>query len=157
LARHAVVLTGELIDPRPAYAAADIFVGMGSSALRAMAFGKPVVVVGARGFSATFSPKTAEYFYYKGIYGIGDGVSDNARLLTDLRELVTNRHLLSKLGEFSCQFVLSHFALETVSARLSAFCNIAAVNGRHLGAATGDGLRTAAIWLRERRWVPFDP
>ena len=33
LGRQAVVLTGALLDPRPAYAAADIVVGMGSSAL----------------------------------------------------------------------------------------------------------------------------
>ena len=48
LGRPAVTLTGGLVDPRPAYAAAHVVVGMGSSALRAMAFGKPVVVVGAR-------------------------------------------------------------------------------------------------------------
>ena len=42
--RRAVVLTGELRDPRPAYAAADVSLGMGGSALRAMAFGRPLVV-----------------------------------------------------------------------------------------------------------------
>lgn len=157
LGRHAVVLTGELIDPRPAYAAADIFVGMGGSALRAMAFGKPVIVVGERGFSATFSPRTADYFYDRGIYGVEDGLSDNAGLLTDVRELAANPHSLPKLGEFSRRFVCRHFALEVVSARLSAFCSVAAAKQRRFGPATVDGLRTAAIWLRERRWVPRDP
>src|SRR5690606_25615460 len=35
---RAVQLTGELHDPRPAYAAADVVLGMGGSALRGMAF-----------------------------------------------------------------------------------------------------------------------
>ena len=33
-------------DPRPAYAAADVILGMGASALRGLAFGKPLVVQG---------------------------------------------------------------------------------------------------------------
>ena len=56
LGRPAVVLAGAMVDPRPAYAAADIVVGMGSSSMRGMAFGKPVVVVGERGFSAPLDP-----------------------------------------------------------------------------------------------------
>lgn len=60
--RRVVVLTGGLVDPRPAYAAADVVVGMGSSALRALAFGKPLVVVGEHGFSQPFTPETAGVF-----------------------------------------------------------------------------------------------
>ena len=63
LGRSAVVLAGALLDPRPAYAAADIVVGMGGSALRAMAFGKPVIVVGERGFAAPFNTETAQYLF----------------------------------------------------------------------------------------------
>jgi hypothetical protein len=71
LRRPAVAVAGATLDPRPAYAAADIVVGMGGSALRGMAFGKPVVIVGERGFSAPFTPETADFFYYNGIYGLG--------------------------------------------------------------------------------------
>ena len=56
IGRQAVVLTGMLLDPRPAYAAADIVVGMGGSSLRGIAFGKPVIIVGEKGFSAPFTP-----------------------------------------------------------------------------------------------------
>ena len=48
--REAVLLTGNLEDPRPAYAGADVFLGMGGSGSWAMAFGKPVVVQGENGF-----------------------------------------------------------------------------------------------------------
>src|SRR5207247_235462 len=87
LGRAAVILTGALLDPRPAYAAADLVVGMGGSALRAMAFGKPVVIVGEHGFSAALNPQTAESFYYKGIYGVGDGSPGNTQLTNDIRAL----------------------------------------------------------------------
>ena len=152
LGRTAVVLAGALVDPRPAYAAADIVVGMGGSALRGMAFGKPVVVVGAKGFSAPFTPETAESFYYKGMYGIGDGSSDNARLVRDIRGLAEYPDQLSALGEFSRQFVLKHFALEKVSAGFAEFCHFAVANQPRSHVAAVDALRTAAVWARERRW-----
>ncbi len=153
LGRAAVVLTGMLVDPRPAYAAADIVVGMGGSALRGMAFGKPVVIVGAQGFSAPFTPETVGAFYHKGLYGRGDGSPSNTRLVGDIRELAEHPGNLSVLGEFSRQFVLKHFALETVSARFADFCHNAAANKRKPLVAAVDGLRIAAMWVRERRFM----
>ena len=87
LGRRAVVFTGALLDPRPAYAAADIVVGMGSSALRGMAFAKPVIVVGEAGFSAPFNAQTAQGFLYTGMYGIGDTPTDNQLLTQQLETL----------------------------------------------------------------------
>ena len=153
LGRTAIVLTGALLDPRPAYAAADIFIGMGGSALRAMAFGKPVVIVGARGFSVPFTPETAEAFYYKGIYGVGDGSSDNTRLIRAILEFAKHPNQILALGEFSRQFVIEHFGLEKVSAKFSEFCHFAVAHQPRLHIAVADGLRTATIWIRERRWV----
>jgi L-malate glycosyltransferase len=152
LRREAVVLTGFMADPRPAYAAADIHIGMGNSALRAMAFGKPGIIVGVRGFSAPFTPDTAGFFYYKGIYGVGNGESDNARLIGDIRGLVENPRQLAGLGEFSRQFILKHFDLPKVSREFSEFCHYAVENQPRFGSAVADGIRTAGIWLSERRW-----
>ena len=56
LGREAVLLTGALADPRPAYAAADIGLAMGGSALRVMAHGRALVVLGDHGFSLGFTP-----------------------------------------------------------------------------------------------------
>ena len=69
--RRAVVLTGELQDPRPAYAAADVCLGMGGSALRAMAFGRPLVVQGEHGFWELLTPDSVERFLWTGWYGVG--------------------------------------------------------------------------------------
>ena len=153
LRRDAVVLTGELLDPRPAYASADIFVGMGGSALRGMAFGKPVVIVGEQGFSAPFTPETAKSFYYKGIYGRGDGNPANTRLLADIRGIAEDPDRRATLGEFSRQFVLQHFSLEQVSSLLAEFCREAVADVPRFHVSVADGLRTAAVYLRERRFL----
>jgi glycosyltransferase involved in cell wall biosynthesis len=153
LGRSAVILTGELLDPRPAYAAADIFIGMGSSALRAMAFGKPTIIVGEQNFSAPFTPETAESFYYKGMYGWGDGGSGNARLVSDIRGLSENPDRFPALGEFSRDFVVRHFSLETVSKRLADFCRSALDDIPRLHVTAVDAIRTAAIYLKERRFL----
>ncbi len=154
LGREAVVLVGALLDPRPAYAAADIVVGMGGSALRGMAFAKPVLVVGERGFAAPFGPETADDFYYRGLYGIGDGDPDNGRLTSVMRGLAGHRETFAALGEFSRRFVQEHFALEAVAGRLEKLLRAAAAAPPPLGLALADGLRTAAVWMRERRFLP---
>jgi glycosyltransferase involved in cell wall biosynthesis len=153
LGRRAVSLTGELLDPRPAYAAADIVIGMGGSALRGAAFGKPVIIVGERGFSAPLNQRTAQSFYYHGIYGIGDGSASNARLTSDILSLIQEKDNLLSLGAFSRQFVTTHFSLEAVSARLEAYCQAAVSRSRQRPLAVADGLRTFAI-LKLGRFTP---
>ncbi|MEE9304128.1 MAG: glycosyltransferase family 4 protein [Thiotrichaceae bacterium] len=150
LGRPAILFTGALLDPRPAYAAADIVIGMGGSALRGMAFGKPVVIVGEQGFSAPLTLETAESFYYQGIYGRGNGNSDNEHLIEVIRELVEHPKQLEELGKFSRQFVVQHFSIETVSTRLADICRDAVEKVPRLYIAANDALRTAAIYLRER-------
>ena len=84
-----VVLTGELLDPRPAYAAADVVVGMGGSALRELAFAKPLIVQGERGFFEALTPETLPLFSWQGWYGVGDGSdSGRSRLLSALSPLL---------------------------------------------------------------------
>ncbi|RJF78739.1 glycosyltransferase family 4 protein [Rhodopseudomonas palustris] len=70
---QAVLLAGEMADPSSAYAAADIIVGQGGSALRGMAFAKPLIVVGEAGFSEMLTPGSASTFLRQGWYGLGAG------------------------------------------------------------------------------------
>ena len=153
LGRPAIVLTGELVDPRAAYAAADVAVCMGGSALRAMAFGKPVIVVGEQGFSRLLTPETAEFFHYQGIYGRGDGSASNAHFEAEIRRLSESADLRATLGLFSREFVVRHFALETVCARLDEFCRYAVRQRPRFPSVAADGLRTAAVYVRERRFL----
>src|SRR5690606_32800814 len=69
--RRVVHFAGEQLDPRRYYAAADVVLGMGSSALRAMAIGRPVVVQGERGFALTCEPATIATFLRQGFWGVG--------------------------------------------------------------------------------------
>jgi hypothetical protein len=102
---------------------------MGGSALRGMAFGKPVVVVGAEGFASAVTPQTADYFSYYGIYGIGDGDRDNARLRGLISELAMDRAHAEELGRFARSYVASQFGLDRVAGELAA-CYDSAVTER---------------------------
>jgi L-malate glycosyltransferase len=156
LGRRAVILTGQLVDPRPTYACADVSICMGGSSLRAMAFGKPVIVVGEQGFSSLLSPETSGSLYYNGLYGRGDGQASGEQLTGSIRQLVKSAELRQTLGLFSRQFVLRHFSLEVVCSGLDEFVRDAATQVPRIRDMAADGLRSAAVYLRERRFLgPF--
>lgn len=56
----AVDVVGELVDPRPAYAAADVVLGLGTAALRGMAHARPTVVLGEAGAAMVVGPETVD-------------------------------------------------------------------------------------------------
>lgn len=108
-----VVLTGRLDDPRPAYAAADVSLGMGGSALRALAFGSPLVVQGERGFWETLTPMTLDGFLWTGWYGIGEDASKGGEALEQrLSALLEDPSLRAELGQYGHELVRSRFALD---------------------------------------------
>ena len=105
-----VILAGELTDPRPAYAVADVALGAGGSALRAMAFGAPLVVQGENGFWELLSPESVDRFKWTGWYGYGDSPGAGAELLRSiLSKVLLDGEMRKELGEFS---------LKTVSERI---------------------------------------
>ena len=120
---------------------------------RGMAFAKPVIVTGERGFSAPFNADTADEFYYKGMYGIGNGELGNERLVGDILSVANRRDRFDEIGRFSRNFVVTHFSVEAVSARLEAFCQKAADEVPRWDLAMADGVRTAAVGLG-RKLVP---
>jgi glycosyltransferase involved in cell wall biosynthesis len=109
--RQAVVLVGELADPRAAYAVADVVLGMGGSALRGMAFGKPLVVQGERGFWKACRPDTVDEFLAGGWYGLGDGANAIARLKGELEPLLAEAGYRASMGAFSRALVEERFGL----------------------------------------------
>jgi glycosyltransferase involved in cell wall biosynthesis len=113
-----VVLTGELTDPRPAYALADICLGMGGSALRAMSFGKPLLVQGEGGFWETLDPATAQQFLWTGWYGVGDDPNLGAAALRGrLLALLADQARRHELGAFGRTLVEERFSLEKAGHR----------------------------------------
>ncbi|GAA1158843.1 glycosyltransferase family 4 protein [Ornithinicoccus hortensis] len=131
-----VILIGELSDPRVAYAAADVVLGMGGSALRAMAFAKPVIVQGEQGFWRTLSRESVETFLWTGWYGVGEGVEKGEETLTEqLERLIKNPQLREDLGRFSHSIVESKFSLRAAAKRQVEFYEYAA--GAHGGSRRG--------------------
>jgi glycosyltransferase involved in cell wall biosynthesis len=142
LRRPAVVLTGPLLDPRPAYAAADVVLGMGSSTLRAMAFGRATIVLALLGFSETVTPQTVDRFLRDGFIGVGDGRREpddlaarleaaksgssetgadspaTQRLAGRIRALLDDPQERAELGRFGRELVCERFDLRVAVRRL---------------------------------------
>jgi glycosyltransferase involved in cell wall biosynthesis len=136
-----VVLTGPLLDPRPAYAAADVVIGMGGSILRAMAFGKPVIVQGERGFFEVLRPDTAEQFLWQGFYGIGNGEGGQERLQRQLADLLGDAVVREALGGFARELVSSRFSLERAGGMQEAiYGQVLGLRGTSLPRTTIEGV-----------------
>lgn len=158
--RQVILLTGEIKDPRPAYAAADITVGQGGSALRGMAFGKPLVVVGERGFSELLTPDTAPLFLQQGWYGLGPGSSGSGvpALRLALERLIRSSELRQALGTFARRLVVDRFSLRQAARRqeeeyvLAATDRVAAVPFVVDLARSMTGLLNTKLHRKYQRW-----
>lgn len=118
IGRRAVVLTGELSDPRPAYDVADVCIAMGGSALRSMAFAKALIVQGEGGFFKLLEPDTMAEFLWAGWYGHGSSSGDPAHDLQDiLRPLLRDHERREGLGCFGRTLVEDRFSLAAAAPR----------------------------------------
>jgi glycosyltransferase involved in cell wall biosynthesis len=145
--RRAVVLTGELFDPRPAYAAADIMLGMGGSALRSLAFGRPLVVQGEKGFWELLTPESCGLFLQQGWYGVADGSGGAQRLAAILRALVADPARRAELGAYGRQLAQERFSLSRaarVQEDIYAEALAAARSGRSLLSQGDEAARSVA-------------
>lgn len=114
---EAVLLPGPLQDPRPAYDAADIALGMGGSALRALAHGKPLIVLGVGGFACRFEASTQDFFYEQGFFGEGSQEEPVEHLATLIRSLWDPSERV-QLGAHGLAEVGARFGLERMAERL---------------------------------------
>ncbi|NRG40849.1 glycosyltransferase family 4 protein [Rathayibacter sp. VKM Ac-2835] len=127
--RDLVTLTGQMLDPRDAYAVADIVLGMGSSALRGMAFAKPLVVQGERAFWRLLTPESLPFFLEGGWYSLGDGVDGPGRLAGILAPLAADAEQRERLGALGREVVVERFSL-AAAARTQAAIYAEAVAAR---------------------------
>ncbi|MGH9119357.1 MAG: glycosyltransferase family 4 protein [Acidimicrobiales bacterium] len=116
--RSVVRLVGPMLDPRPAYAAADVVVGMGSSALRGMAHAKPVVVQGELGFSEVFDRTSAPMFLWQGMYGVGTGGRSGEVLASQMVGLLDSHDHRRRVGDFGLGVVRERYSLQAAASSL---------------------------------------
>ncbi|MFB7676460.1 glycosyltransferase family 4 protein [Kitasatospora purpeofusca] len=135
LGRQAVLVPGQLADPRPAYQGADIVLGMGGSALRGLAFGKPVVVHGAAGYAAVHEPgPLVEPHASRCMYGFGDGSRSPEAMAAQLRGLLDDPARRAELGAWGRQWVVGRFSLESVTGAFEElYARVLARPGRTVG------------------------
>jgi len=137
-APRTVVLTGELLDPRPAYAVADVVVGMGGSALRALAFAKPLIVQGERGFFEALTTETLPLFGWQGWYGVGVGSdSGRVRLLSALTPLLHDAGLRTERGRFGREVVEEYSLTRAADRQLTIYRDALAATVLRRGAGPG--------------------
>ncbi|WP_298459575.1 glycosyltransferase family 4 protein [uncultured Cellulomonas sp.] len=118
---RAVVMTGSLSDPRGAYDAADVALGMGGSALRALAFAKPLVVQGEGGFFDVLTEGTVGTFLRDGWYGVGsdtEPAAAEAQFVRALEPLLDDVALRRRLGAYGRALVESRFSLAAAAEQL---------------------------------------
>lgn len=117
--RRAVVLAGPMADPRPAYAAADVMVGMGGSAARSLSFGKPLVVAGEAGWFKTFTPHTASELFRNSFWSPDSMDDPVGSLIECLRPLLDDPQRRAELGRFGREFAEQNFGLPAMAKRLA--------------------------------------
>ena len=115
--REVVRFTGPLQDPRAAYAAADLVLGMGSSALRALSMGRPVVVQGEEGFSKVFEPANVPYFLWHGMWGRAEAGWTVQKLAEQIHGLLADPARRAQLGAFGRETVERRFSLSRAASR----------------------------------------
>ena len=113
-----VLVTGQLLDPRAAYDAADVVLGMGSSVLRGMAFGKPVVVQGDRGAWRALTRDTLAGFLHDG--WLSEGPGDGADLERELTPLLADPGLRAQRGALGRGVVVDAYGLASAGRRQEA-------------------------------------
>jgi glycosyltransferase involved in cell wall biosynthesis len=144
LGRQVVILTGQMLDPAPAYAAADVVLGMQGSILRGMAFQKPAIVLGEQGFSEIVTPESIDPFLRKAFYGIGDGDPSPRRLTDQLRTLLADGSLRDRLGRFSRRVVCEQVSLRAATDTLETIYGSAREKRPTSAGRFAEGIRLAA-------------
>lgn len=126
--RPMVTLLGPMPDPRPAYAAADIVVGMGGSAARGLAFGRPVVVSGEYGYFERVTEENIDQVFERSFWNGVDAPSPVDSFWATVEPLLRDAELRQGLGSFGRRFAIASFDLQSMAQRLASIYDEAARN-----------------------------
>jgi len=148
-----VSVIGELIDPRPAYAAADVVLGLGTSVLRGMAQARPAIVLGEEGAIMAVEPSTMDRL--AAAHWFAPGPPASPACLADLVEALLDDRDRARLGaEAGRAAVVGERDGAVVARRLEPVLAEAVERGVSRPAATFDAIRSwvgAVVRLHLRR------
>lgn len=119
LGRTAVKFVGPMADPGPAYAAADIMLGMGGSAARSLAFAAPLIVHGEGGSAELFEQSTAASLFRRSFWSQHSEPHAPIILAGLLRQLLGDPARRRVLGQFGRTFAVQNFSLSAMAERLA--------------------------------------
>jgi len=131
LGREAVQFNGNAVDARPYYASADVVLGMGGSAARALAFGKPLVALGEHGWSRLFTPDSAEEVSAASYWSKEPVEDAEGCLRSQLLPLIESETYRRELGTFGREFILRTQGLEQMASKLAAIYSSALAKRAH--------------------------
>jgi glycosyltransferase involved in cell wall biosynthesis len=141
-----VQVLGFQLDSAPVYEAADIVLGMGSSAIKGLAHAKPLVVSGEAGFWTLVNEHTAPGFLHTGWYGRGGaGARDLAEALNALAEAPALR---ARLGRFGRDLVDPRYDLQRAAGQLASLYVDTALDRQPRTAVVRSLARSAATSAR---------
>ncbi|MGO1581661.1 MAG: glycosyltransferase family 4 protein [Actinomycetaceae bacterium] len=144
--RTVVRPVGFLADAGPAYAASDVVLGMGSSAIKGMAHGRPLVVQGEAGFWSLVDGTTVDGFRSAGWFGRGGA---GARDLTAaLRALAGSPDLRRRLGALGREAVEERYDLDRGAEALAEIYRVTAAHAVPRSARVRSLARSAAAGAR---------
>ncbi|MFF5793530.1 glycosyltransferase [Paeniglutamicibacter sp. NPDC012692] len=128
-----VVLTGAMSDPRSAYSAADVMLGMGGSALKSLSFGKPLIVQGEGGYWKAADPENVGEFFWQGWYGVGpDAGQGPANFTAALEPLLADPGRREALGAFGRSVIEERYSITAaVSGVEKLYCGALADTRQH--------------------------
>lgn len=118
LGREAIKLLGPMPDPRPVYASATIMLGMGSSAARALAFGRPLIVQGELGTSEVFTESSADSLFRRSFWNEIPHPDPAGQLAGHLKDLLGTPTKGVSAG-FARAFAERNFGLDAMALRLA--------------------------------------
>lgn len=109
---------GFQLDPTSVYAAADVMLGMGASALTGLAHGKALIVQGEAGFWRILDEASADGFIDGGWFGHGGAGSGD--LQRALKQLIAQPALRSHLGAYGRTLMQRRYGMDAAAAHLAA-------------------------------------
>jgi glycosyltransferase involved in cell wall biosynthesis len=115
--RDVVRLVGVRRDPRAAYAAADVVLGMATSVLRGMAIGRPAIVLGREGASLPAQPANRALLDRARWFAPGPA-GPPAELATQMASLLDAPAKAAELGDWGRQVVVEGRSTRAYTATL---------------------------------------